>query len=69
MSDLSLPSSVERRNKLDIALGYCNELDPRVLVSLGPANEIRVDDPSQLVLTRYRSHAPEERVETSADVP
>lgn len=49
MPELSLPSSVERRNKLDIALGYCTELDPGHLLSLGPALEIRIDGPDQLV--------------------
>lgn len=49
MIQLSLPSTVERRNKLDISLGYCNDIDPTTLVSLGPASEVRVDDPDQLV--------------------
>lgn len=46
---LTLPASVERRNKLEISLGYCSEIDPRKLASLGPALEIRVDEPAQLV--------------------
>lgn len=49
MAELTLPSSVERRNKLDTSLGYCNEIDPRTLLSLGRAREIRVDGPEQLV--------------------
>jgi len=49
MKDLSLPPSVERRNKLDISLGYCSEIEPGQLVSLGPAAEIRVEEPAQLV--------------------
>jgi glutamate dehydrogenase/leucine dehydrogenase len=49
MAELTLPPSVERRNKLDTSLGYCNEIDPRNLLSLGPAVEIRVDGPEQLV--------------------
>ena len=49
MPELSLPPSVERRNKLDIALGHCTELDPSRLLSLGPAVEVRVDGPEQLV--------------------
>ena len=49
MTELTLPPSVERRNKLDIALGYCTELDPTNLLSLGRPVEIRVDGPSQLV--------------------
>lgn len=49
MTDLTLPQTVERRNKLDISLGYCSEIDPGPLASLGPALEVRVDDPAQLV--------------------
>ncbi len=49
MPPLSLPLSVERRNKLDIALGYCTDLDPSHLMSLGQALEIRVDNPEQIV--------------------
>jgi len=47
--ELSLPATVERRNKLDISLGYCSEIDPRRLLSLGPAREVRLDDPAQVV--------------------
>lgn len=49
MSELTLPASVERRNKLDTSFGHCSELDPSQLLSLGEAIEIRVDDPDQLV--------------------
>ena len=49
MSELTLPSTVERRNKLDISLGYCSEVHAASLSSLGPAVEVRVDDPEQLV--------------------
>ena len=49
MPELTLPPSVERRNKLDIALGYCTDLDPGHLMSLGGAFEVRVDGPEQLV--------------------
>ena len=49
MAELTLPSTVERRNKLDTSLGYCNEIDPGTLLSLGPALEVRVDGPEQLV--------------------
>lgn len=49
MAELNLPPSVERRNKLDISLGYCNEIDPQQLVSLGRGSEIRVDNPEQLI--------------------
>lgn len=49
MSELSLPVTVERRNKLDNSFGHCSELDPSPLLSLGSAVEIRVDGPEQLV--------------------
>lgn len=49
MTELTLPLSVERRNKLDISLGYCNEIEPDKLVSFGPGLEVKVDDPEQLV--------------------
>ena len=49
MPELTLPPSVERRNKLDIALGYCTDLDPANLMSLGGTCEVRVDGPDQLV--------------------
>jgi len=48
-SQLTLPPSVERRNKLDVAIGHCTDLDPGHLLSLGPAVEVRVDSPEQLV--------------------
>ncbi len=48
MSELTLPVTVERRNKLDTSFGHCSELDPSHLLSLGRAVEIRVDDPEQL---------------------
>jgi hypothetical protein len=47
--ELTLPGSVERRNKLDISLGYCSEIDPRGLMSLGPALEVRAEAPEPLV--------------------
>ncbi|MCK5941406.1 MAG: hypothetical protein KAI24_05500 [Planctomycetes bacterium] len=49
MTELTLPLSVERRNKLDISLGYCNEIVPEKLASFGPGFEVKVDDPAQLV--------------------
>lgn len=49
MTDLTLPLSVERRNKLDISLGYCGEIVPQKLASFGPGLEVKVDDPAQLV--------------------
>lgn len=49
MSELTLPVTVERRNKLDTSFGHCSELDPGHLMSLGSAVEIRVDGPEQLV--------------------
>ena len=49
MPELTLPSTVVRRNKLDISLGYCNDLEPNRLLSLGPAIEVALDDPEQVV--------------------
>ena len=49
MIELTLPVTVERRNKLDTSFGHCSELDPSRLLSLGRAIEIRVDGPEQLV--------------------
>ncbi|MEM7246473.1 MAG: hypothetical protein AAF533_14070 [Acidobacteriota bacterium] len=49
MVELVLPKTVVRRNKLDISLGFCNEIDPGRLLSLGPAIEIRVDEAEQLI--------------------
>ena len=49
MPDLMLPSTVLRRNKLDISLGYCGDIVPARLLSLGSATEIRVSSAEQLV--------------------
>jgi|GEM_PF-5326718 len=49
LTELLLPSTVVRRNKLDISLGYCNEIQPSRLRSLGPAVEIRVNSPGELI--------------------
>ncbi|MFK7739127.1 MAG: hypothetical protein AB8H80_02300 [Planctomycetota bacterium] len=49
MTELKLPMSVERRNKLDISLGYCADIVPDKLASFGPGLEVKVDDPAQLV--------------------
>ncbi len=49
MNDLTLPSTVLRRNKLDISLGYCGDIYPPRLLSLGPAVEIRVGSAPELI--------------------
>jgi glutamate dehydrogenase/leucine dehydrogenase len=49
IEQLTLPSTVMRRNKLDISLGYCTGILPQRVLSLGPCVEVRVEQPAELI--------------------